>query len=217
MVDTRTERQRFAELLPFYVNGTLEAADQAWMETYLAAHSEAQQEMKFAQILRESTRNTTSKVPETQRLERLMSELRASRPAPSLLQKIVNWLHGMVQMPAPALALASVVILAQAGIIGSLLSSESEREGFRGVRPECIIAPAIRVQFNPDAKHADILLVLRSVEATLQNGPTETGALWLAVPKGKSLEETQSVLRSSPLVEEVVLVKERPLPPECAK
>jgi hypothetical protein len=217
MVDAHSERKHFVELLPFYVNGTLDADEHDWVDAYLAAHPNAENELKFMQILRESTRNTTSKVPEAQRLERLLGELRASRPAPSLLQKAVNWLQGVVRIPAPALAVVSMVVLAQAGIIGSLLSSGSEPDGFRGVRPECTIAPAIRVQFNPDAKHAHILLVLRSVEAIIQNGPTETGALWLAVPEGRSLDETQAMLRSSPLVEEVVVVKERQLPPECAK
>ena len=216
MVDAHSERQRFVELLPFYVNGTLDTDEHEWVDAYFAGHPEAHNELKFSQILRETTRNTISKVPESQRLERLLGELRASRPAPSLLQKAMNWLQGMVRIPAPALAVVGMVVLAQAGLIGSLLSSDSESDGFRGVRPECTIAPAIRVQFNPDAKHADILLVLRSVEAIIQNGPTETGALWLAVPAGRSLEETQAMLHSSPLVEEVV-VKERQLPPECAK
>ena len=74
MVDAHSERQRFVELLPFYVNGTLDAKDHDWVDAYLATHPNAENELKFMQILRESTRNTTSKVPEAQRLERLLGE-----------------------------------------------------------------------------------------------------------------------------------------------
>ena len=34
-------KARFDELLPFYANGTLSAADRAWVDDYLHAHPSA--------------------------------------------------------------------------------------------------------------------------------------------------------------------------------
>jgi anti-sigma factor RsiW len=217
MADAKNDRQRFSRLLPFYVNSTLNAQDHDWMTRYLAAHPEAARELDFVSMLRKTTRSMASKMPESERLERLMREWKSSRPTASRLQKAMQWLQGRVRIPAPAMVLASVVMLGQAVVIGSLVSEPSETSLFRSERPECVAAPTLRVLFRPDARHADILLILRSVEATVQNGPSETGALWLTVPPGRSLDEAQAMLRSSALVEEVVPSQERQLPAGCAR
>ena len=217
MADAKNDRQRFSELLPFYVNSTLSAQDHDWMTRYLAAHPDGAQEREFVSMLRETTRSTVSKVPEPARLERLMREWKSSRPATSRLQRAMQWLQGRVRIPAPAMVLASVVMLGQAVVIGSFLSEPSGEALFRSERPECVAAPTLRVLFKPDARHADILLILRSVEATVQSGPSETGALWLTVAPGRSLAEAQAMLRSSALVEEVVPSQESRVPAGCAR
>lgn len=217
MDDAKNDRQRFSELLPFYVNSTLSALDHDWMTGYLAAHPDAAREREFVSMLRETTRSTLSKVPESERLARLMRDWKSSRPAASRLQKAMAWLQGRVRIPAPAMVLASVVMLGQAVVIGSFLSEPSGEALYRSERPECLAAPTLRVLFKPDARHADILLILRSVEATVQNGPSETGALWLTVAPGRSLDEAQAMLRSSALVEEVVPSPARQLPAACAR
>lgn len=217
MTESDNDRQHFSELLPFYVNGTLNAQDHEWISAYMAAHPESSQELTFVNFLRETTRSTQSSMPESQRLDQLLKQWKQSQPAPSLLQKSMRWLQERVRIPVPAIALASVMIVGQALVIGSLLTGQPEETTYRSDRPECVAAHPIRVVFNPEAKHADILLILRSVEATVQDGPSETGALWLSVPKGRSLEEAPAMLRSSALVDEVVVMKEIRLPAGCAK
>lgn len=217
MTESNNDRQRFSELLPFYVNGTLNAQDHEWISAYMAAHPESNQELTFFNFLRDTTRSTQSSIPESQRLDQLLKQWKQSQPAPSLLQKSMRWLQERVRIPVPAIALASVMIVGQALVIGSLLTGQQEEIVYRSDRPECVTTPPIRVVFNPEAKHADILLTLRSVEATVQDGPSETGALWLSVPKGRSLEEVQAMLRGSALVDEVVVMKESRLPAGCAK
>lgn len=217
MVDAVNDRRRFSELLPLYVNDTLGAEDRAWMAAYIEVNPEAKKELRFVQVLRETTRNTISKVPEQQRLEILLNEWQKARTPTSMLQNALHWLQHMVRVPAPAIAVVTVLVIGQAAIIGSLLSPGSEDATYRGERPDCVAAPSIRVVFIPDAKHADILLLLRKVEATIQSGPSETGELWLMVPKGSSLTEAQAMLRSSKLVEDAVLTKESRLPVGCSK
>jgi len=217
LTELNHDRQRFSELLPFYVNTTLNAQDHEWISAYMAAHSESNQELTFVNFLRDTTRSTESSIPESQRLDRLLRQWKKSQPAPSFLQKTMRWLQERVRIPVPAIALASIMIVGQAVVIGSFLTGQSDEVTYRSERPECVATPRIRVVFNPEAKHVDILLILRSMEATIQNGPTETGALWLSVPKKHSLEEVQAMLRSSALVDEVVVIKESRLPAECTK
>lgn len=217
MTESNNDRQRFSEMLPFYVNGTLNAQDHEWIGAYMAAHPESNQELTFVNFLRDTTRSTQSSIPESQRLDQLLKHWKQPQLAPSFLQKSIRWLQERVRIPVPAIALASIMIVGQAMVIGSLLTGQPEEAAYRSDRPECVATPPIRVVFNPEAKHADILLILRSVEATVQDGPSETGALWLSVPKGRSLEEAQAMLRSSALVDEVVVMKESRLPAECAK
>lgn len=218
MTESNHDRQRFSELLPFYVNGTLNAQDHEWISTYLAEHPESNQELTFVNFLRDTSRGTESSMPESQRLDSLLRRLKQSQPAPSFLQKSMHWLKERIRIPVPAIALASIMIVGQAVVIGSLLTGQSDEVTYRSERPECVATPRIRVVFNPEAKHVEILLMLRKVEATIQNGPSETGELWLSVPKSRSLEEAQAMLRSSALVDEVVVVvKASRLPAECAK
>ena len=217
MADAKNDRRRFSELLPFYLNSTLSAQDHDWMARYLAEHPDATKELEFASMLRETTRGTVSKVPESERLARLMRDWKPERATVPWRQKAWQWLQGRVRIPAPAMVLASVVILGQGALIASLVSEPSDTSLFRSERPECVATPTLRVLFKPDARHADILLILRSVEATLQSGPSETGGLWLTVPPGRSLEEAQAMLRSSALVEEVVPSQESRVPAGCAR
>lgn len=217
MVDTQNDRRRFSELLPLYVNDTLGAEEQEWMAHYMAMHPDTQYELTFVQMLRDTAKNTVSQVPEQERLARLLNEWNQSRPSPSWLQQAWQGLQGRVRMPVPAIALVTVLVLGQAVVIGSLLSTGSEQDTYRGEHLECIASPGIRVVFNPNAKHVEILLLLRKVEATIQYGPTETGELWLTVPKGRSPEEAQAMLRSSALVDDATLTKESRLPVGCPK
>ncbi len=218
MTESNNDRQRFSELLPFYVNSTLNAQDHEWISAYMSAHPESNQELTFVNFLRDTTRSTESSIPESQRLDSLLRQWKQSQPAPSFLQKSMRWLQERVRIPVPAIALASIMIVGQAVLLASLLTEQPEEVTYRSERSECVATPRIRVVFNPEAKHVEILLLLRKVEATIQNGPSETGELWLSVPKSRSLEEAQAMLRSSALVDEVVVVmKASRLPAECAK
>jgi hypothetical protein len=217
MVDAVNDRRRFSELLPLYVNDTLSAEDHAWMSAYMDANPETKNELRFVQVLRETTRSTASKIPEHQRVERLLSEWQKDRPSTSMLQNALHWLQHIVRVPAPAIAVVTVLVIGQTAIIGSLLTNGSDEPMFRGERPGCVTTPSIRVVFNPDAKHVEILLLLRKIEATIQRGPSETGELWLTTPKGRSLEEAQAMLRSSALVDEAILTNESRLHAGCAE
>lgn len=217
MPDKDKDHQRFTEHLPFYVNGTLSQDDHQWMASYLASHPEARNEQRFVELLGDLSRHTSSPVPESERLERFMGKWREVRPTPSFLQKVKDLLRLPLRIPATALAAVTVVVIAQSVIIGSLVTESGQEETFRGERGDCVVGPRIRVVFIPEARHVEIVLLLRKLEMTVQEGPSETGEFWLAAPKGRSLEEAQAMLRSSAVVEEAVVARDNRPTAGCAK
>ena len=217
MFDQDKDLQRFSELLPFYVNDTLNQDDQAWMESYLASHPELKNEKRFVEHLAKLSKETASPFPESERLERFLNQWREERPSPSLLQRLKAWLQCPILMPAPVLVAVAMLVVAQSVIIGSLMSDSGQEDAFRGGRADCIASPRIRVVFNPDAKHVEIVLLLRKLELTVQEGPSETGEFWLTAPKGRLIEEAQAMLRTSAVVEEAVIAPDTRPGVGCAK
>lgn len=217
MPDKDTDSQRFSELIPFYVNDTLGQNERAWMDGFIASHPEIQNEKRFVEHLAKLTQETASPIPEPERLERFLNQWREERPSSSLWQRVKAWMHGPIRMPAPVLAAVAVLVVAQSVIIGSLMTDSTQEDAFRGERADCIASPRIRVVFNPDAKHLEIVLLLRKLGMIVQEGPSETGEFWLVAPQDQQLEEAQAMLRSSPLVQEVVITRDSRPSAGCAK
>lgn len=214
MSEANAERQQFAQLLPFYVNQTLATSERDWMEAYLRHHPEAQHQLKFERLLHETTQQTASSVPEAERIAKLLDALHQQRPKPAWYTR---WLGiGLakpaqgyrVSLGAPAFAALVLVILGQALWLGMMPSDpESGQAVYRSVDVPCAPAARLRVTFKPDAKSADMMVLLRSVAATVTAGPSETGDLWLLLPQGASAEKVLAELRSSPLIEEARLTE----------
>jgi len=224
MSEANTERQRFAQLLPFYVNQTLTAPERDWIEVYLRNHPEAQQQLQFERLLHETTQQTASSVPESQRLAKLLDALQQARPKPAWYTR---WLGIDLAQPgqakgyrvslgAPAFAALVLVVLGQGLWLGIMPSApENEQTVYRGASLPCQPAAQLRVTFKPDAKSADMMLLLRSVAATVAAGPSETGDLWLLLPKGASAEKVLAELRSNPLIEDAMQVNPPKQTPDC--
>ncbi|HEU0203552.1 MAG TPA: hypothetical protein VFR86_24340 [Burkholderiaceae bacterium] len=54
------EREQFFAWLPFYVNGTLEAAQHSWMQSYLESHAALAPEVELHRQLRSGLRETVT-------------------------------------------------------------------------------------------------------------------------------------------------------------
>lgn len=217
MPDKDNDQQRFSDLLPFYVNDTLTPDERIWMESFLANHPELKNEKRFVEHLAKLTQETASPTPEPERLERFLNQWREERPSPPLWQRLKAWTQGPVRMPAPVLAAVAVLFVAQSVIIGSLMTDPTQEGAFRGERADCISSPRIRIVFNPDAKHLEIVLLLRKLGMIVQEGPSETGEFWLTPPQGQQLEEAQALLRSSPLVQEAMITRDSRPSAGCAE
>ncbi len=221
------DEARFDELLPFYLNQTLDANDQAWMERHLSTHPNALRQLQFEQVLRDTVQRTQPRKSEAERVGRLLEALQADRKAQK--PKIewmggwsaLGWVQSLLQpirIPAAAFAAVAVLFVAQSVMLVNEISRTTQDQAFRGDRPDCqTMVSRLRVVFTPEAKHVEIVLLLRKLEISVREGPSENGEFWLSVPAGRSLDEALAMLRTSPLVEEAIAARESRPVPGCVK
>ena len=72
-------RQRFVDLAPWYVNGTLPAADRAWVDAYVRSHAEARAELDWYASLQQEIRAGAPDASPDAGLERLLDLVRLER------------------------------------------------------------------------------------------------------------------------------------------
>lgn len=201
---------RFNELLPWYVNGTLNAADRAWVDQYLQDHPEALQQLRWNASMREQLHKDIRKdirdVPEDIGLAKAMARIHSAKQPqpqpqpqpPTLVERVREWFVGIGMRPA--LAAAFVIVAAQSVVIGSLLSLPENTE-IRALRPAASPPEAfIRVNFKPDAREADIRLLLVGVNGSIASGPGQLGDYYVRVAPGQR-EQALEQLKASPNVE----------------
>jgi hypothetical protein len=79
MDEALTMRQRFLELAPWHLNGTLSAADRAWVDDYVRSHPEACAELEWYASLQQQILADVPEVPPDAGLERLLHRVRLER------------------------------------------------------------------------------------------------------------------------------------------
>lgn len=204
---------RFQELLPFYVNGTLQGEEREWMERELAQHADARAELEAVRALQARVADSLPQVPDTIGLDKVMARIRADQPG--LLDRLAAWL-GFSGGLRPATAFAGLAIIAvQAGVIVSLVAGGRDEDAGAGLRATKASAvhegPLLKVNFAPDAKEAEIRHLLVSVQGRLAGGPGQLGDYYIAVPAGREAALAEEV-RRSPIVQGVSLAPG--LPPD---
>lgn len=226
----RTEHQRFQADLPFYVNGTLSADDQAWMESYISGHPLAQGTVDLERSLYAALQTQEESISEEEQLARFLREMPASIfVKPSAWQRLYGrlaqtpaykapslsalWQQG-IRLPAPAFAVLVAMIVSQAAFMakGSLDESEHYRSQ---TLTACQKTPALKIIVKPDTRQADLVVLLRKVDASIVAGPSEMGELWLSVSgnRGAAIPAAIEQLRNSPLLNEVLPLSIGPCKP----
>jgi hypothetical protein len=205
---------RFQELLPFYVNGTLQGDERAWMEQQLAEHADARAELDACRALQSRVAHSLPDVPDTLGLDRVMTRIRGDQP---------GWLDRLAALlglssglrPATAFAGLAVIAVVQAGVIVSLVAGPGDEDAGAGLRTPKASAvhdgPLLKVNFAPDAKEAEIRHLLVSVQGRLAGGPGQLGDYYIAVPAGREAALVGEVRRSA-IVQGVTLAPG--LPPD---
>lgn len=222
--------ERFEELLPWYVNGTIGAEDRIWFARYLQEHPEANDQLRWETSLRSQLKQDVPQMSEEFGLDKMMARIQAlgkTQPPPrpsshhaTLFERGREWLASLAQRPA--LATALVVVVAQASVIGSLLDRSTDDTQLRALPPAADTpalppaahapaepgrlikrgAPAtyVRINFRPDAREADIRLLLVQVQGSLAAGPGQLGDYYLRVAPERR-EQALAQLRANAIVE----------------
>lgn len=195
---------RFNELLPWYVNGTISDEDRAWVDTHLRTHPDAQAELAWYQSLQTRMRDHAPAVPATIGLARTMQLIRGDQP--SFSERVTAFFAGFGLRPTAAFAGLAVVAV-QAGFILTLLHEpKDETDGIRASGTTVVSeAPLLKLNFAPDAREADIRLLLMSVRGDLAAGPGQLGDYYVRVPAGTE-SVSLAALRAHPIVQTATLV-----------
>lgn len=214
-------RQRFDELLPWYVNGTLDASGRQWIEGQLERYPELRAEVDWTASLQQRMREATPEFAPEPGLDKLMARIhheretsltpvtaRAEAPRPGLLAGLSALLERFRLTPAFAMA---AVVLVQFGVIGVLLDRESdlktEFDQYRSVTAgQVVTGPALEVVFKSDALERQIRETLVRIGGTLAGGPGQLGIYLVYVPADE-IEKAKTELEGNPIVELVTVAK----------
>jgi anti-sigma factor RsiW len=176
-------------LLPWYVNGTLAAADRARVERELERDASLRAALAFWRQTAQSQHASAMPAAEDVGLARTLARIRAesapaaaprlAQPAPSLWQRLFGgtWLK-------PAFATALAVIVVQSGLLLA-----PERMQYRGAAPadtpstDATLAARVtlRVVFDPSVTEGQLRITLAAANAWYVGGPGDAGEYWLSV------------------------------------
>jgi len=178
-------------LLPWYVNETLDDAEQTRVERHLAQCPQCRREVEFLRGLEAVVAEPAPTADPTASLLRLRDRLQSpraqsSRPIPEPTRHAWTdwpmWMRG---------AIAASCVMA-VGLFGLALVRNEPDAAYRtlGDTPATgAVADAglrhLVVVFDPHIEHARMQQLLRASQARIVDGPNEAGAYVLAVPAGR--------------------------------
>lgn len=198
-----TDIMRFNELLPFYVNGTLDTDERDFVEAYLEKNPAAKDDLKFGNLMAEAIRLEADERAADAGLEKALTRFRGAH-----LHR--NWL-GRFKLACrewgltPAFALAATLLFVQTGI---LIRQQAilESPQYRSVVVPKTPTYQLKIIPSPKASFAEVTLLLRQQGCTIVAGPSETGEIWVTTDGMTPLDNIRKTLIASPLVDEAVVM-----------
>lgn len=210
----KPDETRVRELLPWYVNGTLEGSDEGKLESHLAQWPHLRAEVAWLRRLREQVReplyDSLVQPSASAGLDALMARIRAEqsgkvvplRPAQTTRRSAPRW------FPA-AMGLAASIILAQALVLG-LLVGQPGKDALAPLSGGAAVAGTLlQMTFKPGATEARMRQALAAVQGEMVAGPGALGVYTVRVPEGQGLVALQKLQDDSATVESVVLLQGR--------
>lgn len=196
-------KQDIEILLPWYVTGQLSKEEHQRVDQYLQSHPEMANQLDLVREENDETifANEALGAPSPRVFDKLMREIQAeeaARPVP-LLDRLTSWLPKMepggFQLAGIA---AAVVIVAQAAIIGALLTNEPSGSGFEtatGPGTEQVTAtPDLLISFNETTTAVQISDVLEEFGLEIIGGPKPGGLYEVRLLEPAKSEEEKEKL-----------------------
>jgi len=213
-------KDKFDELLPFYVNDTLDQTDRAWVDAYLREHPKSAAELQWYRSLQDTMQRDAPAVSAEVGLDKVMAKIRAERAparaaakpaAPSLGERMRGWLAALAPQPLlrPALAGALAVVLVQGVVIANLVNTDGFADT-RAKQPTVVDpGPFLKVNFKADAREADIRMLLVEIDGSLAGGPGQLGDWYVRIPEARITAAAEKI-KASAIVDGVARVDALP-------
>jgi anti-sigma-K factor RskA len=205
--ENMSRRDEMEALLPFYLNGTLEAADLAAVEDWLATDPAALAALEEAEAEFSGTSAANQAIrPPADALSRFSAALDAEAgveriASPSLLSRL--W-AGFMAIPAGvawAAATAAVVLV----LVQAVMEPGGRGGPIEIAGTEAANMPFALVTFKPDARIADISAVLSGQGAVILAGPAAGGVFKIGIPAktAADYERIVGLIAAQPFAETV--------------
>jgi hypothetical protein len=185
------------QLLPWYVNGTLEADEAAMVEGHLAECAECRADLAAEQALSREVAALPLDVEHawsllSDRIDAAGPPRRLAEPVPFLRRRVaMGWALGGPLAAAAAVAFAVAVVPGAPSPAG---------ETYRALGSAPTAAPGnALVMFRPDARDSDLRAALTKAGARIVDGPTASGAYVLRIAPA-SRAQALDALRATPQI-----------------
>ncbi len=179
------DRQEIENLLPWHAAGTLNRRDAERVEHALARDEELARrfEMVREELAETIHLNESLGAPSARAMEKLFAAIDAEGAlkrktgfAFDLRTHVAEFLAGFApRTVAYASAAAALVILLQAGVIGSMLLKGGPGFSTASAPDAKVDSLNFYVNFNPQASSADITRFLKNQQGSIVEGPRATG------------------------------------------
>jgi len=211
MSDHLTEQRRFAELVDFYANGSLEPDDMAFMEDYLRRFPKSRDEITFTLALRNAVQQIGADRASDEGLEQLLQNWSKTDAKISWRQRMIQFTQGWGL--TPAFGVASTVVVIQAAVLWNYsqqhqVTGKEAATQYRSVdlQNSAQTTDLLKVVFRPQTPFADILTLLNDHNCQIISGPSESGEIWLVPKEAGQIEVTKQKLLDSGMVDDVTII-----------
>lgn len=197
----KNPHEEVQELLPWFVNGTLDQDELEQVEAHLAECPECRAELTAERRLAAAIESSPADTEGAwERMEQRLDAKAASSitPTPSLLKRRVPVVWAIAGPIAASVAVAAVMLT-----ITPRTVTEPQYRALSAAQAPA--AANLIIQFQPATQVRDMQTALQSVDARLVDGPTETGAYLLRVDGNKrpfalkQLRDNQTIALAEPI------------------
>ncbi len=202
------------EILPWYVNGSLDPREAIEVEAHLAVCPRCQKELQWCRDIAHSVRTMDDQqwVPSPGHFDRLMEEVNASSPVQrwtmAWRDRFTRFVQSIRQSPAEmrwmlAMQTVTVVVLAGALIV---LMPHKQPEYYQTLssptKADPNDVPRVQIALSEDTKEEEIRSLLLAMHASIVQGPNSLGVYVVALPKQppSQLAQVLRELRAHPKV-----------------
>jgi anti-sigma factor RsiW len=191
------------EILPWFVNGTLDGGERAAVEQHVRECARCRREVDLLKQLQAVCAIDEPRPDATLSYRRLCERIDGRRPLSSLAERVRRLAGPWQRVPAwarwaIAAEFAGIVVLA-AGIAMPIGESAGLYQTLGAPALRAAPGGTVAVVFAPDATESELRRIVQSAGARVVDGPTESNAYVLEVPAGHR-DAVLADLRAEPAV-----------------